>query len=322
MLPRFVLEVEGIERRVLNQRALGFTWVDKAGHTSDTLSIILDDAEGRLAIPRKGVSITAKLGYDNDLQIMPKFVVDEIELSGPHRQMTITARASNLHEKLKTHKSRSWDNLTLNDLITEICKDNDLTPIVASSLIKHKFHHLDQTNESDMNFLTRLAIEMQAIAKVVGDRLIFVPVGEAKSASGKKLLEVPVSSGECDNWRFTLPDRGRFSGVEARWHDPITATEQLALAGDRSGAVERLPQIKPGRADAESAADARLRFLKRQNGKLSFTVDGNPNLRAKTPLRLNDFHQQIDGMWTVDQATHSIGKNQRYTTQVQAASEE
>ncbi|WP_444902565.1 contractile injection system protein, VgrG/Pvc8 family [Microbulbifer sp. SSSA007] len=319
MQPRFVIEVDGIEGSELNQRALGFTWVDKAGQTSDTFSVILDDTEGRLAIPRKGVLISAQLGYGNDLQMLPRFVVDEIELSGPLRQMTITARGSNFRDKLKTHKSRSWDNLTLKELITEICKDNRLTPVVAESLAKHKFQHLDQTNESDMNLLTRLALEMQAIAKLVEDRLIFVPVDEAKSASGKKLLEMQINSDTCENWRFTLPDRNLYSGVEARWHDPLTATEQLVLIGDRSGAVDRLPQLRSGPTDAETAAAARLRNLNRQSGKLSFTLDGNPNLRAKTPLRLSNFHQQIDGVWTVDQATHSIGKNQRYTTQVQAA---
>ncbi|WP_444885961.1 hypothetical protein [Microbulbifer sp. PSTR4-B] len=321
MQSNFVLTVAGIEPAELNRRAISLSWTDQAdGSAADSLRITLDDADARLAIPNKGAKISARLGYGQRLQELPEFVVDEVQLTGRPRQMVIVARSANLRDRFKTVKTRSWDNVRLGDLVAEIAADNDLKPAISGALAGYQFEHLDQTNESDLNLLTRLALELHAVAKPVGDRLLFVPAGEARSASGKSLPEVPVAADACDNgWNVTLPDRNSFSGVEARWHDPISAAEVSELAGDRSGAVAALPLKYSGRAEAEAAAAARLQFLQRQGGKITFTIDGDPKLRAETPLRLSGFHSQVDGVWPTQKAVHRAGKNQRYTTQVEAA---
>lgn len=319
MQAQFTLAVDGIEGGELNRRALGLTWSDKGGITSDSLTITLDDAEGRLAIPRKGVQLSAKLGYAGRLVALPEFVVDEVELAGPLRQMIIKARSANLRDRFKEYKTRSWNGVTLGELVAEIASDNGLTPVVAEGLKAHPFAHIDQTNESDLNLLTRLALELHAVAKPVGSRLLFMPAAQARSASGKQLPEVAITAGACDSWRVTLPDRSSYTGAEARWQDLAAGAEQLALAGNRSGAIARLPGLFAGEAEATAAAAARLGFLQRQGGAVSLTIDGNPSLRAEAPLRLSGFRPGVDGVWTIDEATHSAGRGQRYTTQIKAA---
>ena len=50
--------------------------------------------------------------------------------------------------------------------------------------------HLDQSNESDLHLLTRLARRWDYVFKLLGKRLVFVPAGRGLAASGEPVTTV------------------------------------------------------------------------------------------------------------------------------------
>ncbi len=57
---------------------------------------------------------------------------------------------------------------------------------------------------------------------------------------------------------------------------------------------------------ALSAANAKLKQLKRNNAVLDITMPGNSELFAEAKLSLLGFHQDIDGEWVIDRAEHVL----------------
>jgi phage protein D len=55
------------------------------------------------------------------------------------------------------------------------------------------YEHIDQTDESDIHFLTRIGKGHDAIASVKGQTLLFVNKGEGKTASGIPMIPRPIT---------------------------------------------------------------------------------------------------------------------------------
>jgi len=69
----------------------------------------------------------------------------------------------------------------------------DVARALAEAYADFFYDHLDQTDESDLNFLTRLAKEHDALATVKGQALLFIGKGEGKTASGLPMPPLPIT---------------------------------------------------------------------------------------------------------------------------------
>ena len=70
--------------------------------------------------------------------------------------------------------------------------------------------HLDQSNESDLHLLTRLARRWDYVFKLSGKRLAFVPAGKGLAASGEPVTAVTIRRDQVKDYRAVLADRGRY----------------------------------------------------------------------------------------------------------------
>lgn len=302
----------------LRERFLALTLTDEAGRDSDTLAVRLDDRDGALALPRRGVTLDVALGYrEQGLTAMGVFTVDEVEVAGPPATLTIRAKAANMRSALKAHKTRAWDQTTLGDLVGAIAAEHGLKPRVAAAWRAVRLPHLDQTEESDLHFLTRLARDYDAIAKPAGGALLFVPRGQARSASGQAMPVLTVARGQVSEYRVTWADRAAYSSVQAAWHDTATGERRIERAGGGEPAYA-LRQPYPNAQAAQAAARAHLRTLNRATGTARLTLQpGLPTLRAEAKLTLADFRSGMNGDWTVSRVTHQLGQT-GYATRVEA----
>lgn len=157
-------------------RFLSLRLTDEAGEKSDTTEICLDDRDHAIALPRTGAELEISLGYqETGLASMGLWVVDELELSGPPATLTIRAHAAHLGNSqtakgrmatLRQSRTQNWDNVTLGDLVATIAQRNGFTPRISAALAQTVIEHLDQTDESDLHLLTRLARQYDAVAKI------------------------------------------------------------------------------------------------------------------------------------------------------------
>ena len=168
LAPDYRLEVEGKDiSAAVQPRLISLTLTEGRANSADQLEIELDDADGQLAIPRKEAEIALAIGWKGQ-QLVDKgsFVVDEAEHSGTPDRVTIRARSADLGGEIRTRQEKSWHDTTLGTVLAELAQRNSLTHKIDKALAAIKVDHLDQTNESDMHLITRLARKHDAVATV------------------------------------------------------------------------------------------------------------------------------------------------------------
>ncbi|CTX93828.1 regulator of late gene expression [Escherichia coli] len=113
--PAFSISIEGRDiTTVLDNRLMGLTLTDNRGFEADQLDLELDDADGKIVLPRRGAVITLALGWKGQ-PLFPKgaFTVDEIEHTGAPDRLTIRARSADFRETLNTREPAKKESTTV-----------------------------------------------------------------------------------------------------------------------------------------------------------------------------------------------------------------
>ncbi|MBD2784322.1 phage late control D family protein [Xenorhabdus sp. DI] len=276
--PAFRLEINNKDiSGKIQSRLMLLTLTDNRGLESDQLDIELDDADGTLKLPRRGDILTLELGWHGH-PLTPKgqFVVDEIEHSGAPDRLTIRARSADFRGDLNVKREYSYHKHTLESIVSTIATRNQLKFKISQEL-KGISMHIDQTNESDVSFLTRVAKQEGAIASVKNGELLFIRQGQNKAASGQDIPLVLITRHSGDSHRFSLSDREAYTGVDAQWLDTRTATKQTVKL--------RRIESKDGKAEItikyESSENKSSDKDGAQKGKISSAKKSSSHLAEK-----------------------------------------
>lgn len=296
-------------------RLLSLTLTDEAGVTSDRLELVLDDRDQKLAVPATRATIQVSIGYTTNLVDKGKYVVEEVELQGPERKMTIRANATGASKGAGAAKERSWDDTTLGKIARSIASKHGWKAAISPDLDSIKIEHIDQ-HENDLQFLVRLAADNGAVAKVADQRLVIAPHAEGKSVSGKSLPRIAIDASEATEWSWQTAARGDYKGVKATYHDTKGATRGEAVAGEDTDNTHTLPHTYTSKGAAQRAAKSKLDALKRAKDKFTITsMPGNPLIQAESRLVATGFRAGVDGEWNVNKVTHTLTDTQ-YTCSV------
>lgn len=286
---------------------IGLTLTDKQAMEADQLDIRVSDPEEHLALPRKGVTVGLQLGFKGSPLIdKGTYTVDEVE-EGPGR-FTIRARSADLRGNLKEEQEKAWDDVTIGNILTTLARKHDLSPAIEDSLARIHIEHLDQTNESDANLVTRLAKDYDALATVKSGHLLFMPVGHTKSVRGIRLPTRTINRGENDSHRFVDADgKGRYTGVKAKWQDTDNAKTRYEQVGE-DGYVKTLRRTFPTKEQAYDAARAEWQKLNRNTATMTLDLAvGKPDLMPNMPITLSGWRDEISTIdWTVIELRHSL----------------
>ncbi|WP_258087144.1 phage late control D family protein [Xenorhabdus bovienii] len=332
--PVYVLSADDKNINALIQnRLVSLSLADNRGFEADQLDIELDDSDGQLSLPRRGVALSLHLGWQGEPLIHKgKFIVDEIEYSGAPDKITVRARSADFRATLNISREESYHQKTVSDIVRTLAQRNNLQPEIDKTLAEINLSHIDQTNESDGSFLTRLAKQEGAIATVKNGCLLFIRQGQNKVASGQPLPAVILTRQSGDGYRFSLADRGAYTGVSASWlntrepkkkenitvkrrrRKPSKANPQKKdeKKGDyligSEGNVLVLKHTYANKTNAERAAKAE--WEKIQRGVASFSIQlakGRPELFPEMKVQVSGFKPQIDAAdWTLVTVTHTL----------------
>ncbi|MDN5505718.1 MAG: hypothetical protein L0H10_18170 [Comamonas sp.] len=119
--------------------------------------------------------------------------MDESEHSGAPDIITIRARAADLSGEIRKRTEKSWHDSNLGAILATLAtlatlaKRNKLTYKVNAKLGATQVQHIDQTNESDMQFITRLARKYDVVATVKQKHLLFTPINGTKTSKDESL---------------------------------------------------------------------------------------------------------------------------------------
>lgn len=219
--PLWRIRVDGVDITAsIDARLVSLTHTDNRGMEADQLDLTLDDADGHLMLPPRGAVLALALGWEGEgLTDKGTFTVDEVEHSGAPDVVTIRARSADLRAGLSTQRTRSFHQLSVASILNDIAAAHGLAAVIAARLAGEIIDHLDQTNESDVNLLTRLAGMFDAVATIKAGRLVFMPAGAGVSASGKPLPVMTITRSDGDQHRFSIADRNSYTAVKALYND-------------------------------------------------------------------------------------------------------
>lgn len=307
MTPLYRLRADGVDMTAtVSDRLLSLRVTDEAGLAADQVEISLDDRDGRVAIPPTGATLEVELGYrEGQMVRMGRFAADEVEISGPPDTLTIRGKAADMVASLKSWKKRDWHRKTLGAILRTIAREHGLRPAIASEFELVQIDHLDQTHESDLALITRLAEQYGAVAKPAGGRLVFVRRGAGLDAAGKSLPTVRIARDELLDWRVAMHERQFYARVGAHFQDRRRAAVRYVYAGQGEPVMHVRHPFKSER-DAIAAAEAKLRQLQRGRTSLSVTLVGRPVLCAEMPLELTGLREGTGGRWIVTRALHTF----------------
>lgn len=341
--PAFRLTLEGADiTQKLEKRLLNLTLTDNRGFEADQLDIELDDADGQLQLPRRGVLLDLALGWQGEaLFSKGTYIVDEIEHTGTPDRLVLRARSADFRQTLNVRREKSWHLTTVAEMVKEIAGRHKLTAVLGENVKNMDIDHLDQTNESDASFLMRLAKQCGAIACVKNGNLLFIRQGQGKTASGKALPVITLQRKDGDGHRFTLVDRDAYTGVIASWlhtREPAKRPEAKVKRRRKATGKKKELEAKQGdyligtdenvlvlsrtyanRANAERAA--KMQWERLQRGVASFSIQlarGRADLYTEMPVKVSGFKQMIDaGEWIITTLTHSLSADSGYTTSIE-----
>jgi Bacteriophage probable baseplate hub protein len=299
---------------IIREYLVSLTITDDTGITSDSLKLIVADPLNNLASPRKGAKLKISIGFkESELIKKGKFTVDTVKFSGPPSKIDISAKGADFRKELRQPKNRSWHEIKLGDILKKIADEHGLIPKIPAELANIFITHADQTDESDIHFLTRLANERDAVAKPAGNYLMLVKKADSKTASGKNLPTFTFDKSVVTVWNASLPDRDRFGSVTAIWVDKDNNKEVKESTGTDTP-VWTIRKRFATAAEAKTAASSTLKRLNRRNAKCSLTVPGNPALIAEASINLTGFRDGVNGLWIIKKVSHRIASG--YSCQI------
>lgn len=311
--PAFTLTLGGQSiTGAVGKRLISLSLTDKRAFEADQLSLTLDDADGRLALPSRGVEITLALGWaDSGVIDKGRFIVDEAGHSGPPDQITVTAHSAGFYKSLGEQKRRSFANLPLGDVLKTIAGEHGLGVAISETLGWKNVGHIDQTDESDGHLLTRLGRRFDALATIKDGRIVFLPIGAAKSASGKSLSGVLISREDGDRHTYqNLEGQTDFTGVRANWHSTDDAETHAVTVEDQAETpkLKTLRQTYGSEQEAREAATAEWNKIKRGRHTMQLSLAyGRPEIMPEVPVHLAGWKTAITGRsWIAGEVTHSL----------------
>ncbi len=326
---QFVARVTGKGANVINRFLMNWQLVDAAGHQSDQLTLTVA-APSLDSLPVEG----EQLGFSwGDVVNGKENLIDKGQYTitritpklWPH-QVTIVATAAQFQvadqTEFKRRRSQTWENTTVGAIFRELVNRHNLSPRISSDLDGIAIQHIDQTDETDMAFLTRLARKYDAVAKPIDKLYVMGRRGQLKSITGQSLQPVTFSLPENNqptsssfiNASVDFPSRRRFSGVWGFWLDQNTGEEKKVSVGEFP--FKRLTQRFESEAIAKQQCESELRKLSRTGSSVRLDVPANPHLTAEGLIELNDtFPVYMMGKWSLDKVvTNGSVKNGTRTT--------
>jgi phage protein D len=296
--------------RLIAPRLISLSISESRGDEADMLDLVLDDSKNDLAIPKRGAEVRVSIGWVGEPLIdKGTFTVNEAEHSGAPDIITVRARSASMTNAMHERREKSWHGQTLGAIVRAIATRHSLKPAIGATIAKILIDHIDQTHESDMSFLTRLAKRYDAVMNVKDLRLLFMPIGTGKTVSGKPLGVIELTRSSGDRHRYHVAQRESYSGVRAHYHSNAKGKRKsVVIGGENNKNMKVLPEDYATEAEARAAAQAEYDRTQRSQATFDFTLArARPDAFPEMPVTVSGFKPEIDATpWLVKKATHTI----------------
>lgn len=335
MKPHFRIEADGADVTAhIDERFVSLSVTDHSGFHNDRVSLTLDDRDPPIALTGYQTRLRVWMGYAEDpnaepfhqgIHFMGTYYVDEIQVNrDPARTVTIVGRANDTSKAMKSIKTRSWEEITLGEMIEIIASEHAYTPRVHPAYAQIQITHQEQTAQSDQGFLTMLANKYDAVSKVVGEEdgeeniLFFGPRAMSETASDQPLTVVTMPEGYLTSWNVVMQTRSDQRVATSRYYDDDEGEEQTmeTPAGDEplSDSEATDSEMAVDDLEADQWSRAQVGRLNREKETLSFSVVGIPQIRAEVRIDFTGLRAGLRTTWLIVSTKHTLSRSGYITT--------
>ncbi|VEJ46133.1 Phage protein D [Bartonella vinsonii] len=297
---------------VFYQRLLNATITDHAGNEADRFEAEFDDSGNDLEVPQQNSTLQVIFGYENSISaFMGRFVVEAVVSCGGSdgEILRLCGKSASMRKELKEQTSEHFDHKTVGEIVETLTKRHGYQAKISPEFTHKTLPYVIRTDQSAVDFLTRLAERMQARFLIKDNKFLFL--------SGNNLPALDIHKHDCSSWEFTLEPRTQYGTIEASYFDRSQGQQcQVKHQTGFSGPVRRLRCCYTSREEALAAAASESDRLCRSMGSGSLSLEGRPEIMADQPLLLQGFRSEINGPWKAQTVTHRYEKQSGYTTEI------
>lgn len=289
---------------------------DEAGQSSDMVTFELDDADNALEVPREKARIEVNAGYrETGLRPRGIFELQTPQFKGGDKGelLVLQGKAADLRRYLKGSNREYHENTTYGDIARKLAKRANLEAVIDPTLDQIPVSEFQ--DQSDMDFLTRLSDEHDAVIKPAGGKLIAVRRGSGKTASGLDLPQLIIHKSDCVDWEIEPSGRVEYRKVTGAYIDQKTG-QRIEENYDTglSGPALILPDVYADKDKARMAAEAEGRRLNRNTGDGYFQMYGRPEAMAEQTVVATGFRAEISGEWRSNSVEDEFSEKGYLTT--------
>ncbi len=294
------------------------------GGASPDLEVTLEDRDRRWQgrwFPQRGDQVDLWIGYDQDLTSCGTFQVDEVELDFPPDQVKMKCLAATITPDARTPISQQYESVSLAAIAKIIATRHRWTLVSAGEPIDIEYERITQNQETDLEFLHRLARENNYIFTVKGGQLILFSRSLLESVAA--ITTFQRGDGFVTSGNFKAKTRATYKAATVSYQNPDT--KQLI-----TGSAEADPPVAVGDTltlqmqvengpDAAQKAKAALHDANMLIVTGTLEIYGRNDIPTGKPIAIKGFGD-FDGKYIVAKAIHRLSRDKGYSTQLELRS--
>jgi phage protein D len=293
-----------------------------------------DDAD----LFKEGNSVTIAIGYVDDLKSMIEGEITQIKPTFPESGMPTVGIEGHtrLHRLQGDSKTRTFQKMTDKQIAEQVAQEAGLQAEAEETHIQHEY--VMQPNQTDLQFLRDRASRIHFEILVENKKLIFRKAKESSSkvytfawAQTQKGFASTSNTLPLKSFSPQMDALQPVNKVEYRGYDPKTkqtlisraeaSDQDSTMGGTKKGAdvcteaFQRQRQYvhvnTPFVSQAEGDQHANAKFNQRAMGFVGGSAEtiGIPDLRSGQVVELRGVGKKFEGLYYVDEATHSLSES-------------
>jgi len=225
-----------------------------------------------------------------------------------NKALSISATGVEFNDKQKEKISHHYVDTKLSSIVNIVA--DRLGHKVKFQTADPQIKSLNQTNESDINFLERISKNYNVLFSIKNDFIYFVN----KNDEALPVSKIDVSL--CSSSSLKHSTKTYYKSCEASFHSIDEAKILKVTVGDGTPVI-KIQSAYKDEDDAKLKAQAKLDSINKGTVKGSLSLKGQ-SVYAGTKVELfNTYEGEDDGLFSVESCTHAYSHGNGWTTSVE-----
>lgn len=300
-----------------------WTYTDVLSGSADSLDVTVNNNSWNFIgswMPEKGAILRANIQLtdwttENKVEFnkFGTFEIDDISWQLSPNEVTFRALSVPESTSLRgEEKNRAWEKVKLSVIGRDIASKSKLKFVLDGEDVD--LERVEQSGETDLQFLQRLANESELALKVTSTTIYLISERSYEQKSPSFTLDRLNTSIIAMTYHNTLT--GTYRSCKVEYHNPKKGKSKTSAKTPvlsytftppnppKTGRTLIVKEQVNSLSQAEKLAKSKLREANRDAETISVTLLGNPNLIAGLIVQVENFGK-LNGKYIITQASHT-----------------